>query len=94
MIESDLGDDQVNSTCLAASLYRQCSCDAQQHHNHAHYTQDEENAARLIFIARFAADRSNDRVRVVERAPLMNDVLVELLLLRISQSNWSAARSS
>ena len=62
MIESDLGDDQVNSTCLAASLYRQCSCDAQQHHNHAHYTQDEENAARLIFIARFAADRSNDRV--------------------------------
>ena len=38
--------------------------------------------------------RSSVSVRVVDRDPLIKEVFVELLLLRISQSNWSAARSS
>ena len=38
--------------------------------------------------------RSSVSVRVVLRDPLIKDVLVELLLLSISQSNCSAARSS
>ena len=63
MIDSNLDNDQINRTCLATTLYCQCSCTTQQHHDYTHDGQDEENAARLILIARFAADRSNDGVR-------------------------------